>query len=276
MKIKPAKQFISSQQGLIAALAFSAALLACSPRAEKLYDQANAEIQKGHFRIAVDLLEKSANLEKSNVAKFKLLADAARIVRFEIQDYERSLRIYRQIILECSDEPQRIAAQEALSEIYLENLQDYAMALKELQILEPLLLDSKKKEKTRLRIAQALYLTGNHQQALDEINSAQKYIKFHEIHFLKLKSEVLLAQKKYKEALAAYEEIRQKNPGYFGEENLYIATSIVYEENEQYSEALSYLNKYQLQIKDKSYLELRIKRLKERIANRPLSKGVRK
>ena len=67
-----------------------------------------------------------------------------------------------------------------------------------------------------------------------------------------------------------------KDPLFFKDENLYIATSIAYEENEQFADALGFLNKNENQIKDKSYLELRVKRLKERLVNRPLFKGIRK
>ena len=272
MKIKLAKKYTNFY---LIAMALGV-LSACGPRAESLYNEAYSEIESGHFRIAVDLLEKSSSLEPNNLVKYKNLSEAARITRFEIQDYGRAIRMYRQIILKAEDQQQRIAAQEAISEIYLENLQDYSFALKELQVLEPLLTDNRKKEKTRLRIAQALYLTGNNQQALEEINAAQKLIKFHELNFLKLKAQVLVAQKKFKEAIETYDDLRNKNINFFKEENLFIATSVVYEENEDYAEALNFLNKYEDLIKDKAYLELRQKRLKERMANKPLFKGKRK
>ncbi|MBY0453093.1 MAG: hypothetical protein K2P92_08660 [Bdellovibrionaceae bacterium] len=251
-------------------------LVACVQRSEKLYEEAYQEIEKGHFRIATDLLIRSSDVEENNLTKYKYLSEAARIVRFEIQDYPRALKMFRKIILEADDSTQRISAQEAIAEIELENTQDYQQALKELQKLEPLVSDTKKKEKIKLRIAQTLYLTGQYEQAIDEINVAQKFITNYESNFLKLKAEVFLAEKKYKESLATYEELRLKDPIFFKDENLYIATSIAYEENEQFADALAFLNKNETQIKDKSYLELRVKRLKERLVNKPLFKGIRK
>lgn len=251
-------------------------LSACKPAAERLYSEAYVEIEKGHFRIAIDLLEKSANAEKKNQTKYKYLLEAARIARFEIQDYERSIRIYRTIILEAQDADQRIRAQQAISEIYLENLQSYSLALKELQVLEPLIKDDDEKEKIKLRIAQAQYLTGNNQQAIEEINIALKTIKNEVLSFLKLKAQALVAQKKYKEAILSYLEILKRDENYFQTENLFIAVSVVYEENEEYEEAMSFLTKYEKQIKDKAYFELRFKRLKERLTNKPLYKGRRK
>lgn len=275
MKKKPAKKFTSAPVG--AALLCGALLLAgCKPPAERLYAEAYSEIEKGHFRIALDLLEKSASISSDNNRKYQYLTEAARIARFEVQDYERAIRFYRSIILKSEDETQRIRAQEAMAEIYLEDLQNYAAALKELQILEPLLADPAKKEKVKLRIAQALYLTGNNQQALEEINVSLKFSKAETLNLLKLKAQVLIAQKKYQEAIAVYEEIRQKDEKYFENENLFVATSVVYEENEEFAEALEYLDKYGDRIQDKAYLELRYKRLKERMINKPLFKGRRK
>ena len=48
------------------------------------------------------------------------------------------------------------------------------------------------------------------------------------------------------------------------------------QEKEDYASALAYLEKYQSLIYDKVYLELRIKRLRERLTNKPLFKGRRK
>ena len=112
-------------------------LVACVQRSEKLYEEAYQEIEKGHFRIATDLLIRSSEAEENNVTKYKYLSEAARIVRFEIQDYPRALKMYRLIILDADDSTQRISAQEAIGEIELDNMQDYQQALKELQKLEP-------------------------------------------------------------------------------------------------------------------------------------------
>lgn len=272
MKTKLAKKYTS----LIFILGALTVVSACKPASERLYNEAYAEIEKGHFRIALDLLEKSSNLEKKNSLKFKYLSEAARIARFEIQDYERAIRIYKNIILQSEDENQRIRSQEAISEIYLENLQNYTAAMRELQVLEPLVKDAKEKEKVRLKIAQSMYLTGNNDQAIEQITTSLKSASTETLSFLKLKAQVLVAQKKYKEALEVYQDIYKRDPEYFEKENMYIATSVVYEENEEYAEAVDYLNKFEKQIKDKQYLDLRKRRLKERLINKPLFKGKRK
>lgn len=260
----------------LALILLSCFLSACKPASQRLYNEATAEIEKGHFRIALSLLEKSIAIEKKENEKIKYLSEAARLARFEIQDYDRAIRFYRNIILQSPDETKRIEAQEAISEIYLENLQSYGEALKELQLLEPLIKDEKEKYKIKLKIAQTLYLTGNYMPALDEIDMALKGASSETLNFLKLKAQIFIAQKKYKEAIAIYQDILKQDAQYFEKENLFVATSVVYEENEDYQAALDYLTKYEKQIKDKAYYELRYKRLKERLVNKPFYKGQRK
>lgn len=276
MKKKPAKKYISILFKFIIPVVFLTTGVSCTDRSTTLYEEAVNKIQSQDFKVAVELLEKASQLQKVNNIKYKYLYEAARIIRFELQNYQKSLKLFRQIILESEDENQRIAAQESITEIYLENLQDYENALKELQILEPLLKDSKKREKAKLRIAQTLFLTGHNKQALEEITSAEKNIKFNEAIFLKLKAEILVSEKNYKDAIETYQILYDKSPNYFADENLHIAISIVYEENQQYTDALNYLVKHETLIKDKSYYELRIKRLRSLIANKPLSNGVKK
>lgn len=255
---------------------FSFFVFSCTPQYDRNYTEAYAEIEKGHFRIATDLLEKAAQQDKDDKKRTKAYVEAARIARFEIQDFERAIRLNRQIILKSTDSRQRLLAQDAIAEIYFENIQNYSQALKEMLVLEQLNQGEEQNEKLRFKIAHAQFLSGNIPSALEYIDASLKSPVSDRKNLLKLKAQVLVGQKKFDEALACYEEIFKIDADFFQRENLFISTSIVYEEKEDYSSALAYLQKHQEQIKDKAYLELRIKRLKERLTNKPLFKGRRK
>lgn len=253
-----------------------AGLISCAPQGERFYSEAYSEIENGNFRVAIDLLEKSASIEKSDKKRTKALAEAARIARFEIQDFDRAIRLNRQIVLKSEDAAQRLSAQENLAEIYLENTQNYSQALSELLILEQLIQNPEKKDKIKLKIAKSQFLSGNSKTTLEYIDSAIKTSSTEKKNFLKLKAQALVSLKRFDDSLLTYEELRKMDENFFANENLYIATSIVYEEKEDFSTALSYLEKYKEQIKDKTYLELRTKRLNERLTNKPLYNGRRK
>lgn len=265
------KNFLMALVILPAAFIFS-----CQSRSEKLYSAAYEKINQNEFKDAVELLESSAELEKNNIQKTKALFEAARLLRFEIHDYEKALSILRVIVLQSEDSKMRILSEEAIAEIYFDHLQNYNEALNEFLILEPLLKDPNKKEAVRFKIAQCLRLTGSNQAALDYIDISLKNNPDDPLQFFKLSAQIFQNQKKYDEALRVYEQILEKNPTYFWAENLFTAVSAIHEEKKDYKSGIEYLEKNSDRIPDKSYLELRIKKLKEKQINKPFSKGVRK
>jgi tetratricopeptide (TPR) repeat protein len=248
----------------------------CTPRAEKLYNSGLDLLSKGKYLEAVDVLEDSATLDSNKQRQAKSWSESARILRLELKDYSKALTLYRKLILEADDALVRLQAQEAISEIYFENLQDYLAALKELLILEPLVTDPQKKEFIKLRIAQCMQLTGSHAAALEFIEATLSSSKYEQQNLLKLKAQIFLTLKNYENALNTNFYLLEMDPVYFKNENLFIAQAMVYEEKQDYKLALEFLNKHKDQIDDKNYLELRIKRLQERIINKPFSRGMRK
>ncbi len=286
-KKKLAKKFINLKtlsdnkiQKTLSQIFFAGAFLflslSCQSRSEKLYSQAYEKINQNQFADAIELLKSSAALEKENLKKTKALFEAARLLRFEIHNYDAALVILRKIVLESEDAKLRLLSQESIAEIYFDHLQDYLLALNELLILEPLLLESKKKENVRLKIAQAQRFSGNNAAALEYVEVALKNSDALRNNFLKLKAQIFQSQQKYDEALKIYENMFLKTPEYFIRENLFAAVSAVQEEKKDYKTAIEYLEKNTNQIADKNYLELRIKKLKEKQLAKPFSKGVRK
>ena len=51
---------------------------------------------------------------------------------------------------------------------------------------------------------------------------------------------------------------------------------MTYEEKQDYKTALAYIQENKDKIKDLAYVDLRIKRLNEKLLNKPFTKGVRK
>ena len=274
------KKFTSSiSKIIVTAIAVSAVAVlfsACESRSEKLYKQAYDKISANQFLDAIDLLESSADIEKDPEKKTRALFEAARLLRFEIQDYNKALMHLKKIVLESSDEKIRLLSQEAVADIYFDNLQNYPQALKELLILEPLIKDQSKKESIRLKIAKCQYLTGNGKVALEYIQSFLSQLTEMKKNFLLLKAQILQSMQKYEESLATYDIIVKLDPEYFKQENLYSNVSLVLEEKQDFKKALEYLQFNEKNFLDKNYYDLRTKRLKEKLTNKPLSKGVRK
>lgn len=285
MKIKLAKKFTNKilEFHFEKAVKFSLPLFlffmivfGCQPRAEKLYKQAYVKIAENRYLEAVDDLESSAELEKNIQKKTKALFEAARILRFEIQDYNKALAHLKRIVLESPDEKIRLLSQQSIAEIYFDHIQDYSMALKEFLVLEPLIFEDQKKEELRLKIAQCYRLTGSNKIALEYIESLLSQTKYLKKNFMLLKAQILQAEEKYDEALLVYEELQKNEIQFFKEEKIYVALSMTLEEKQDYKKAIEYLEKNKNLFDDASFYELRIKRLKEKQINKPFSKGMRK
>jgi len=272
MKKKPAKKFIN----VFLAACVVVALAGCKSRAEKYYDEAYDKINQNQFLDAVSLLESSIELEKNHNKKMRAMFEMARLLRFEIQDYPKALAQLKKIVLSAEDPKLRLLSQEAISEIYFDNLQDYEAALKELLVVEPLTSEPEKKEKIKLKIAQAYRLTGNSDASLEYIDAALKQGTKQKISFLKLKSQILQSQQKHDRAAEVLNEIYKTDPNLFEKDNMYLEMALIYEEKQDYKKAIEYLEQNKEKITDKNYLELRIKRLKEKQINKPFNKGMRK
>ncbi len=272
MKIKPAKKFISIF--LISGLVVIN--LSCQSRAEKLYRLGQEKIVQSQYLEAVDALEDSAKLEKNNNKWSKTNLEIAKTLQYQIQDYNKAILVYRELILKSEDSLIRLQSQKAVSEIYFDNIQDYEAALKELQILEPLIEKSEAAEETKLKIAQSYKYLNQFKNSLEYIEASLKKNLKNPEAFLKLKAQVYNSLKKYDEALALYEEISKKYPLYFKKESLIVALSLVFEEKKDYKSAIEYLTKNKSQIEDQVFLELRLKRLFEKQKNMPFNHGIRK
>ena len=272
MKIKLAKKSTK----LFTYLMVAGALSACQSRAEKFYHLAQEKIEQRKYLDAVDLLENSAELEKNNRLWSKTQFEIARILRFEIHDYNKALFVYRDLILKSEDASIRLLSQEAIAEIYFENIQDYTTAVKEYLLLESLIKDPEKLEKIRLKIAQCYRYTGSFKTALEYIDVFSGTAKYEKNAFLKLKAQTYSSLGQYDEAVKNYNLILANDPKYFLEENLYVVVAMAYEEKQDYKSAISYLQQNKNKIKDQAYFDLRIKRLNEKLVNKPFTNGVRK
>lgn len=277
MKTKLAKKFINSLYFKCLAIGLAIAFVsACQSRAEKLYHLGMQRLEQRDYLEAVDLLENSAELEKNNRLWSRTTFEIARILRFDIQDYKKALYVYNELILKSEDSAIRLQSQESMADINFENIQDYSAAVKDYLLLESLVKEPVKLEQIRLKIAQCYRYTGNFKTALEYIDVFMKSIKGSKSPFYKLKAQIHAAQSQPEEALKNYNLILSTDPTYFLNENLYVAVAMVLEEKQDYKAAIAYLNQHQDKIKDQSYVELRLKRLDEKLKNKPFTKGIRK
>lgn len=253
-----------------------AAQMGCQSRAEKFYNLAQEKIHQRQYLDAVNLLENSAELEKNNRIWSKTNFEMATLLRLDIHDYSKAIHVYRQIILKSEDANLRIQSQQALADIYFENIQDYLLAIKELLLLESLETDAKNLEKIRLKLAQAYKYTGQFKTALEVVDLASKNAQEQKLNFLKLKYQIFNSLDQPDKALTSINLIELIDKEFFISENLFLDKAMIFEQKQDYKSSLETIKQYAQFVKDKNYLDLRLKRLQNKLTNKPFARGIRK
>lgn len=264
-------------RGLILLL-FVSILSACSSQEQADFNSAQKEINQGHYRIALGHFDQVIKRNKTKALVVEALRESARISFFEVQDYPRAIAYYRQLTLKSPDQTERLASQKQIAQIYFDNLQDYSNSIVEFSKLLQMKPSTKDAYTYRTNIARSWFYTNNFFQASSEVDSLLKEPLDLESRFdiQLLKGNILVAQKNYKDAVAQFVALLENNPERAGKENVILTLAVCYEENFEFKQAIQVLEKYRNIHNQPEYIDLRIKRLKERMKNAPGARGMRK
>ena len=129
-----------------------------------------------------------------------------------------------------------------------------------------------------MSVARAQYYMNNFFQAESEIDSLLRLKSDDNIRFsaLMLKGNILVAKKEFTKAIDIFKGLIDKYPQRSIQENVGLTLAVCYEENDNFKEAIKVLEDYRGKYNPPEYIELRIKRLQERLRNAPGAKGFRK
>jgi tetratricopeptide (TPR) repeat protein len=253
-------------------------LNACSSRETADFKQAKKAISEGHFRIAINYLDKVVKRNSKSEFTIEAAREAARISFFEIQEYKKAIGYYQYLVLNSIDEKERIEAQKQISNIYFNNLQSYQSAIIEYSKLLQMAHSSAEASQYKINIARSLYYMGSFFQADSEINNLLNSKQDDSLIFnaLVLKANILIGQKEFKKAAEVLKDLLIKYPNKSTQENVVLLLALCFEEEQNFRKAIEVLEKNRNLYKSPEYIDLRIKRLKERQINAPGAKGFHK
>lgn len=253
-------------------------ITACSSQEQADFNLAQKEVKKEHYRIAIGYFDQVIRRNKTQSLVLEALRESARLSFFEIQDYPKAINYYRQIVLKSPDANERLIAQKQVAQIYFDNLQDYKNSVVEfskLMQMRPPLGDG---HQYRANIARSWFYTNNFFQSLSEVESLLKERLEPDLRFemMVLKSNILVAQKNFKDAATILTKLIEDNPEKSAKESVILTLAVCYEENYDFKQAIQVLEKYRNSHNQPEYIDIRIKRLKERMKNAPGARGMRK
>ncbi len=253
-------------------------LAGCTPPEGRDFKQGQKEAQKGQYVLSISFFEHAMKRNPTSPWAMKAAREGARISFFETKDFRKSAEFQRHIVIYSAESQERIEAQKKLGEIYLENLQDYPKAIIEYSKLVEQNLSDQEVGQDRLGLARAHYFQNNLFQADSELTEILKLKVEPPLRFnaLMLKGNILIAQKEFSKAAILFKELIKDYPEKAQHENVPLTLAVCYEEAGELKDALVVLDGLRKTYQPPEYIELRIKRLKERQKNQPGAKGFRK
>jgi len=259
-------------------IGFTIGLIACSPPEAKDYKTAQDEISKGLNLQALSSLDRVLKRAPDGEYAIKAAREGARIASLETKDYKKAADYYQFLVLHSELPEERISAQKQLAALYFDQLQEYDRAILELSKLVRSTKSEAEIAKYKLDIARANYYQNNFFQAHSELDDLLKLNIEDEERFAAwvLKSNIHIALKEYVKAIEILKKVTTTYPQKSLQENVFQTMAVCYEESDNFAEAIKTLESVKDKYPQPEYIEIRIKRLKERQKNRPGARGLRK
>lgn len=204
--------------------------------------------------------------------------EAARITHYELKDYQKAISHYKHVVLYSGDEEKRAKAQKNIAEIHFKQTLNYNQAITEYSRLLELSPSPEERVEYQLAIARCYFYLNNFFQAQVETEKVLKQARGDEIKFdaLLLKANILLTTRNLSEAVNTLKMIIEKYPKRAQEENVALTLVVTYEEQKNFQMAIETLEAMKETYPQKSFIEKRIKGLKERQSHLPGARGWRK
>lgn len=277
MTKKPIVQnlFINSLKGrsFLVVLLFS--LLACNSREEKLFNEAQNEIENKQYKAAISQLEKITLTSPQTKIGRLAAKEGARIAFFHANDFPKAIYFYQMVILNSEDAEDRIFSQKQVVAIYFDHLNDYPKSVLEINKLIPMLSSQSEKTEYKMKLARAYYYQNNFTQAENEVDEFLKKELPIDIQFdmYLLKGNINLAEKNLASAIEIFKKMMVEFPERSAKENIGLTLSVCYEELKDFKSAIELLEKIKSQHPMPEYIDIRIKRLQDRLKNQPGARG---
>ncbi|MBC7371845.1 MAG: tetratricopeptide repeat protein [Bdellovibrionaceae bacterium] len=251
---------------------------ACSPPEIKDYEQAKSEAGMGHYRSALSSYDRVLKRAPESDSALKSAREASRIAILEVKEYRRAADYLQFLVLHSKDSKERTASQKQLASLYFDQLQNYDRAIIEFNKLLNDTESDTEKAQFKLDIARANYYQNNFFQAQSEIDEVLKLHVGENEKFaaLVLKSNIYIARKEYPKAIETLKKVMETYPAKATQENVPQTMAVCYEESGNFLEAIKSLELARDKHSQPEYIDLRIKRLRERAKNQPGAKGLRK
>ena len=251
------------------------AISGCVSSEQNELGEAQSEAQKAHYRIAVSHYESVILRSPGSPISLTASREAAKLAFFELKDFKKAAQFYQKIVLQSPDAAERLASQKQIVLIYFDQLGDYEKSVVEINKLSAMLETPQEKAANKILLARAYYHQSNYIQAENEVDEFLRNNPSLEQKFdmLLLKANIEIAKKDMPAAIVLLSGLLKEFPERAIKENVAVTLSVCYEEMKDFKSSVETLEKLREKHPMPEYVDVRIKKLKERIQNQPGARG---
>ncbi|MBL7544597.1 MAG: hypothetical protein JNL11_12340 [Bdellovibrionaceae bacterium] len=251
-------------------------LTSCSPPEKKEFQRGENKVSTSEFKEAIVHFDNSIKVAPESSWAMKSAREAARVSHYLAKDFTTAIRFYRHMVLYSDSPEERNKSQKEIAYLFFDSLQNYPQAI--IEFYKLLQMSDKDFEIAtyKLAIARANYYLNQFNQALSEIGEIVRLKITDDVLFdtVLLQGNIFVAQKSFQKAIFIFNDLLKRFPEKSEKENVPLTLTVCYEENFQYKEAIKILEALKNKYSPPEYIELRIKRINERIKNQPGAKGL--
>lgn len=230
------------------------------------------------FSKAVEHFKRVMARDPESLSAISAAREASKISYFETKNFNDAILFNNHLVKYSDKENERRNAQELIATIYFENLNNYKMAIQEYNKLITLRNSNEEVANYHFNLARSHFYLNNFIEAQSEVEAALKSVedKDKKFDYLLFLGNVYFNTKRVEAAVKVYEDVVENFPDCAKADNVAMNIIVCYEEMEAFDKAITKLEKLRSSYSDREFIDLKIKRLKERLANLPGSKGLRK
>jgi tetratricopeptide (TPR) repeat protein len=235
-------------------------------------------LEKQQYNAAIEHFRKVILRDPTSQVALESAQEAARVAFFETKKFNDAIEFYKHLIVYSKAERERRDAQKQVANIYFEKMNDYKKSIEEYNKLLLLRNSSEEVVDYRFNLARAHFYLGDFSEALTEIEGALKISDNADRRFdlLMFLGNIYFNTKRAEQAIKVYEDILAKYPMRAEKDNVAMNIIVCYEDLEAFDKAIDGLEAMRSTYRDAEFIDLKIKRLKDRKANLPGSRGLRK
>lgn len=237
--------------------------------------------QAGRHQAAFELFSQIGEeaSEQSNVeVATQSLSEAARIAQYELKNFQAAVKLYQQFILIETDSREVREAQIKIADIYFYDLQIFEKALAAYSKLLELEPTAKETMTWKNRIVRSYYYLGQFDQAEIELDELLKLQLDQNDRYQAelLRANIFTAAKKFDKASEVLSAMIMNYPEQARADSIPLMLAVSFEEQRDFKNAISVLEHVRDSDSRKSFIDEKLRSLKERMAQAPGARGLKK